>query len=416
LNIVAQRTQDYIVATPVNSAQNQVVVQKLPSLEASGRDQKLLDGPLPVWFSFDAAAGLVSRDEPSSALNPDGSPAQVFKSGYVGRVDVDPHVYTAFQYKGFSLEPGITLGAADYSNSYSSNSTPVAFANSNLFRRDADFTVDLRLPALERIFTPRPSLHLGTKLKHVVEAEAQYEYVTGVNQYQRTIRFDQTDILSDTNQLTLSLTNRLYKKDEKGNVSQLLSWRVLQQRYFDPTFGGVAVAGQRTVVAATEELTPYAFLEGPRQNSPVVSTFAVYPYSFISLDWHSEYDTVQHKMVVNSYAATYRRAKFFGSVGETSVSTNPILFPQSNQISFGGGYGSYNRKGWNVAATELYDLLLHRGVFQFVQGSYNTDCCGFSVQYRRINFGIRNENQYLFSFSLANLGTFGSLQKQERIF
>ncbi len=63
-----------------------------------------------------------------------------------------------------------------------------------------------------------------------------------------------------------------------------------------------------------------------------------------------------------------------------------------------------------------YDLLLNRRLFTFIQGSYNTDCCGFSLQWRRFNLGIRNDNQYLFSFSLANIGNFGSLQKQANIF
>jgi LPS-assembly protein len=93
-----------------------------------------------------------------------------------------------------------------------------------------------------------------------------------------------------------------------------------------------------------------------------------------------------------------------------------LLVPQANQLSFGGGYGNTNRKGWNVAGTVTRDLLLRRTLYQTVQTSYNTDCCGFSLQWRRFNIGIRDESQYLFSFSVANLGTFGSLQKQERIF
>lgn len=436
LNIVAQRNQDYIATTLIDQPQNETIVQKLPAIEASGRDQELVAGPLPLYFSFNTSAGLFTRDEPTGTQVSSGPPAELFNSGEIGRFDIEPHIYTAFRWKGFSLEPGFTLGATDYTNSYSSNTTTygpvvpcsgypecpptpttsVELADANLFRHNSDFTLNLRLPTLEKIYTPPPSLHLASKLKHVIEAEAEYEYVTGVDQYQRILRFDETDILSNTNQLALSLTNRLYKKDKNGAVSEVLVWRLAQQRYFDPTFGGVAVAGQRTVVAAAEDFTPYAFIAGPRSTSPLVSTVSLLPYSFFSLDWRVEYDSVQHKIVVNSYNSIFRRAKFFGLVGETSVRTNPLLFPQANQINFGGGYGSYNAKGWNIGANEVYDLLLHRNVFQYVQGTYNTDCCGFSVQYRRINFGIRDENQYLFSFSLANLGTFGSLQRQDRIF
>ena len=54
--------------------------------------------------------------------------------------------------------------------------------------------------------------------------------------------------------------------------------------------------------------------------------------------------------------------------------------------------------------------------FSTYQVSYNTDCCGFSLQVRRINNFIRDDNQYLFSFVVANIGAVGSLPKQQRIF
>jgi LPS-assembly protein len=50
------------------------------------------------------------------------------------------------------------------------------------------------------------------------------------------------------------------------------------------------------------------------------------------------------------------------------------------------------------------------------QVTYNTDCCGFSVQYRRFNLGVRDESQFRVSFAVANIGTFGTLKRQERIF
>jgi LPS-assembly protein len=90
--------------------------------------------------------------------------------------------------------------------------------------------------------------------------------------------------------------------------------------------------------------------------------------------------------------------------------------PAVNQLSFGAGYGSSNRRGWNVAGTATYDLNANRLLYEFAQISYNTNCCGFNVQLRRINVGIRDDLEYMYSFSLANLGTFGTLQKQDRIF
>ena len=80
------------------------------------------------------------------------------------------------------------------------------------------------------------------------------------------------------------------------------------------------------------------------------------------------------------------------------------------------GYGDPNHRGWNTAFDTVYDYRL--GVMQYAtaQVTYNTDCCGLSVQYRRFNFGVRNETQFLASFSIANIGSFGTLRKQERLF
>src|SRR5579875_2700726 len=266
VNIVMQRTQLFESVTLLTQPPNQVIVQQFPSLEFSGRDQQLTSGALPVYFSFGSTAGLLERSEPvdyeSLGLSTNGD------SGEVARVDMEPRVMTAFSFAGFYLSPAITFGATDYSNSYAVNyetygpivpcsyysACPPAttintkLANSNLFRKDADFTLDFRMPSLEKIYIPPKWLHLGTKLKHVIEAEATYEYVTGINQFEKIIHFDATDIISNTNQLTISLTNRLYRRDKNGNGSEVLTWRLAQARYFDPTFGNSVVPGARNVV------------------------------------------------------------------------------------------------------------------------------------------------------------------------
>ncbi|MBV9406880.1 MAG: LPS-assembly protein LptD, partial [Acidobacteriaceae bacterium] len=427
---------------------NEVIIQRLPSLEFSGRDQQITDGSLPIWFSFGSSASLLNRSEPTAETS--GSPGQIFQTGNTARIDIAPHVMTEFNFKGFSLIPAITLGATDYSSSYSTNNTvfaaggscgdptcPVtteALGRGNVFRRDADFTLDLRLPALERVYNPPKWLHLGGKIKHVIEAEATYEFLTGINNFQRIIHFDATDILSNTNQITYSIVNRLYKKDKNGNVSEVVSWRLAQARYFDPTFGGAVTPNQgscaynsagialvnptcqRVVVLATEELTPYTFLDGPRSISPIVSSLVVNPYPFFGFEYRADYDPLRHKIIDHVFSGTARHGKYAGSVSETAVTTNPILIPQQNQISFSGAYGSSNRRGWNVAGGMFFDALAGKRLFDYAQMSYNTDCCGFSFELRNFNLGIRQDNQYLFSFSVANIGTFGSLQKQARIF
>jgi LPS-assembly protein len=439
VNIAMGRDELYEAVTQLHQTPNRVVLQQLPDVQFLGRDQQIAKGRIPLWFSFSADGGLFTREEPTGpdtlTTNP---PLYTFNSGAYSRVDLQPRVMTEFNWKGFSLNPSVTFGATDYGNYYSVNSTTytpvapfncgnypvcppnssttVALANGNLFRKDADFVVDLRLPALERIFTPPGWMHLQGKFKHVIEAEATYEYLTGIDNFQKIIHFDATDIVSDTNQLTLAVTNRLYRKDKNGNVNEVLTWRVAHARYFDPTFGGAVSDNQRNIVLAAIELTPIAFLNGPRNYSPVVSTLTLNPYPFFSFDWRTDYDPLSKHFLDQSYGINARHAKYFAGVSDTAIKTDPLLTPQSNQISFGGGYGSANGKGWNFSGNVFYDELLHQRLFDFFTASYNTDCCGFSFQLRNFNLGIRQENQYLFSFQIANIGSFGSLQKQNRNF
>jgi LPS-assembly protein len=433
LNIVAERDQLFESTTPYGMSPNQVVVQKLPMIQFLGQDQPIThSSSLPVWFSFDTSAGLLTRSEPTT-LDGFGSPTAYLNTGAVGRIDIQPRVATNFRFAGLSFTPAITLGATAYSNNYSVNtsdytngqpSNPVinaAFASTALLRKDADFTLDLRLPTLEKIYQPPKWLHLGPKLKHVVEVDGTYEYLTGINQFQKIIHFDQTDVLSNTNQLTVSVTNRLYRKDSSGKVSEIMSWRVAQARFFDPTFGGAVISGPagigaRNVVLAADELTPFAFLDGPRAYSPVVSYFTISPYPFLSFNWRADYDPLRHRIVAQSYGFTARYGKYFANANDNAINTPAVLLPSADQLLFGVGYGNTNRVGWNIAGSVDYDRISHRRLFDLIQASYNTNCCGFSIQFRQFNLGIRNENQYLFSFSIANIGTFGSLQRQDRIF
>jgi LPS-assembly protein len=359
-----------------------------------------------------------------------------FNTDAMPRIELDPTLSSYFKIGDFTFKPSVSLGITDYGKDYATNSTTfvdvgcgkyptcapgagaynVSVQSVNLLRHDADFVLKVSAPTIERIFVPPAWAHMGAKLKHVIELSATYEYVTGVTDFNRTIHFDQTDILSDTNQVTFDLVNRLYKKDKKGNVTDFLTWHIAQARYFDPTFGGAVVAGQRNEVLSVLELTTYTFLYGPRGYSPIESSLLVTPVPFFSLEYRSSYDPLQHKFIDQSFSNTFRKSKYSVSISDVAVSSIPILVPAANQLGFGAAYGSSTRKGWNVRGNVTYDLILHQRLFEYAQVTYNTDCCGFSFELRRLDFGIRDTNQYLFSFSLANLGTFGSMQKQDTVF
>ena len=56
----------------------------------------------------------------------------------------------------------------------------------------------------------------------------------------------------NTNDLLLSLTNRIYAK-RGDTVQEIFTWELMQKRYFDPTFGVALVPGQRNVFDATAD-------------------------------------------------------------------------------------------------------------------------------------------------------------------
>ncbi|HUJ21742.1 MAG TPA: LPS assembly protein LptD [Bryobacteraceae bacterium] len=393
-----------------------ITVRKLPEFDFSSRDRQILSGPIPIWVSFDSSAGWMDRSQ------------LLFQTAqFMNRDDVTPRVTTAFDWKGFHLVPSFSVEETHYGE----QQQDLSILGRALTRSSRQVNIDLIAPSLERTFNRKT--WLGDKIKHVIEPRISYKYVNGVDDFNQVIRFDAIDLVSNTNQLELSLTNRIYAK--RGNdVSEVFSWQLWQQRYFDPTFGGAVLPGERNVVLSSVELTPYAFLNGPRNYSPVVSVIRASPRPGWAIEWRSDYDPLVRKIVDSGFTTDFRKGHFFVSAGHSLVSCRPLtpadagqcqltspdstrlLSPKANQVRGRVGWGDPNHRGWNAAFDAVYDYRLHIMQFATAQVTYNTDCCGISVQYRRFDFGFRNETQFLASFSVANMGSFGTLRKQERLF
>jgi LPS-assembly protein len=109
--------------------------------------------------------------------------------------------------------------------------------------------------------------------------------------------------------------------------------------------------------------------------------------------------------------------KIYAMAGHRSVRVPRELTPASNQLLMGVRYGDYNRRGWNATLHNVYDY--RQGIFLYAvsQLTYNTDCCGFSVELRRLSIGnARSDNQIRISLAIANVGSFGTLRPAERMF
>ncbi len=81
----------------------------------------------------------------------------------------------------------------------------------------------------------------------------------------------------NTNEFEYGVTQRLYRRKKDGTAEEIVSWKLAQKYFFNPTFGGALVIGQRNVFQTTDALTPFAFASQPYQFSPIVSDLRIEP-------------------------------------------------------------------------------------------------------------------------------------------
>jgi LPS-assembly protein len=395
---------------------NAVTIRKLPEVEFTSRHRRIRD-ELPFYFSFESSAGLLYRSQPvfntaNTAL------VDNFQTGqFMNRSSISPRVTGAFHWAGIHLVPSFGIQETYYGEAQSPYLDRYRVVGTNIVRSARDFSLDLILPSLARVFDKKTVF--GDKLKHVIEPRATYRYVTGIGgDYTRFIRFDENDLFSNTNELLLSVANRVYAR--RGNsVEEIFTWEVFQKRYFDPTFGGALVPGQRNVIGPSADLTAYAFLVGPRSTSPVASVLRMSPISGLGVRWQTDYDARAGGIVDSSLAVDYRFAKYFLSAGHDMVHTDPAITAAANQFRVRGGFGDPNHRGFNAGAEAIYDYRTRAIQYTTSQVTYNTDCCGLSVQFRSVNIGsnVGVRSEFRVAFAVANISTpLGNLKKQDRMF
>ncbi len=431
--IYAERLQLYQEAIPEN---DYVILRKLPEVSYTGRDQQVSNTVLPVWFSWDSSMGLVHRSDPTQT---DQSNSAIVNentystSQFMPRLDLEPEVKTAFRWDGFDLISSFTLHESYFGQSlipgaYADNGLPAnAIAGGATNRLAAEFDLDITMPTIERIYNKKT--FLGDKLKHVIEPRITYKYVDGVDDFERLIRFDELETLADTDQVEFSLTNRIYAK-RGDTVNEVFSWTLSQELYFDPTFGGALVSGQRNVTLDSLELTGYAFLDQPRHYSPLDSEIRVSPVNGVFIEWRADFDPLRGGLIDSGFTMDYHRKYFnfsagnndvrgvnlFSTNGQPQLTNQTYISPPANQYRFYAGFGNANRRGWNAGMSGVYDYRASTLQYAIMQVTYNTDCCGFTAQMRRFNIGTRDDSDYRIAFTIANVGQFGNLRKQERLF
>src|SRR6266550_786750 len=398
-----------------------VTLRNLPEARLGSVEQAPW-GRAPVYFGFDLFTGVVYRRDQN-----------IQTSNFVDRYELAPRVTVPLH---FGPWLGVTASAVFRTTRYGDSYTSAGLASgASISRNPGEFAVELRPPALERFFE-RSSLKedkIRHRYKHTIEPALTYRNVMGVNRFADFIRFDSDATLTNTSEVEYGFTQRLFRKDGDGQPQELISWRIVQKHYFDPTFGGAIVDGQRNVFQALDSISPFAFAFGPRNWSPIVSDFKITSGGLYDLEQILHYDPqLQRLVTIGTLLKVKPYREFFATVAYFRLNANPVLSdfplppppqpvnfeqPLSNQIRGLVGYGSESRKGFNLITGLGYDFANKTLQNQIVQLSYNGGCCGLAIEYRRINLGqVRAENQFRLAFIIANIGNFGNLRHQEGIF
>jgi LPS-assembly protein len=394
LNFQVLDNKDFLNATP----QTAVTIRNTPGVDFGSVEQAPWKN-LPIYFGFDASAGGMFRSDPIIT-----TPTIVERTEFAPRVTVPLH---------WGRWLGLTGSYTFRATRYGAQLFNGAVVDNSILRNTGELTLDLRLPSLERVYQFR-----GTKWKHSIEPDVVYRNVNGVNNFSRIIRFDDDDTLTNTNEIEYGLVNRLFRRNADGNAEEFITWRVVQKYFFDPNFGGAVLSGQPVIIQPLDSISPFFVATGPLRYSPLVSDFVVTPGGAYDAELRLEYDTHNRRFVsTGALLKLHPRQNFTLTLAHFDINANPAIQIRSNQVRALLGYGDQTHKGWNFTGGFAYDIQQRSLESQIVQVGYNGSCCGIQFEYRHQDLGVvQPENQYRVSLVIANIGSFGNVRKQDKIF
>jgi LPS-assembly protein len=397
----------------------------------------VLDRPLAgthLYWGLASSLDYLSRSEPD------------FHARNVGRFDFYPHIALPLQAGGWNLLAQAAVRDTSYTISQypdltGANGGVPTISHDPLHRRDVEASVDLRLPALERDF----ALPWGNRvLRHVIEPELTYRYVTGIGPAARNaLLFDTTDIATDTNQVGFSFTQHFFLRPQDetpcdpdappaglcpAQPRNWATWQLAQEFFIDPNFGGALIPGRRNVFAPTLDLAAVAFLTSPRNLSPLISRLRFEAIHNLRAEWDFDYDPKRGQMDADNLFAGYNWGRATLGVGHAllnAVDENTggaaLSTLKSQLVKPFVEFGKPSDKGFDLAVNGGYDFAEHTLQYAGVEAVYNWDCCGLTLGYRRYQLGSvgttsRDETQWLYSFTLANFGNVGDIRRANSVF
>lgn len=225
---------------------------------------------------------------------------------------------------------------------------------------------------------------------------------------------------------------------------EFLSVTVRQKYFFDPTFGGALVPGERNQFYPINTFSGFTYGGVPRRFSPLnVEARLRTPTraeSELFSDVRTDIDALGEggglrdlavSFGLRRHAAVLRAVEAFQTFYYTrAITLAPSLRQFSNQ--FGKEPGTLQGSQWSPSlflgnrnrglfggVSVFFDFTNRPGKTSSLVSSVVTvgrtwDCCSITAQYFTFDVGLRHENRFVFSFRLNGIGTFGTEQIGQR--
>lgn len=397
---------------------NEIVkVRQLPSLELNRRSAKITRSS-PFYFSFSAAMEGVRRSETA------GEQIDLKTPSVVQRLDFSPRITLPLKsVAGFTLTPSLGVRTTFYSDSLDPVQRQVI--GSNLFRSYGELNLDLRTPSLAKIFRHRD----GTPwFKHIIEPFVEYRRISGIDEFDRTLRVDERDVIAETNEVAYGVSNSFLVRQtgadgEPSQARELLNITLTQKYFFDPDFGGALREGERNQFFPINTLAGFSFGGMRRSVSPLNLRARLRPTQSLFADVRLNYDTRFHDIRDFIVGAGITRGIF--SISQSWYYTRRIAVDQfrfdpstlpGNQMDLSafignptkGPYGGFN-VSYDLRDRQFNGVPRDRKLINLTTSAgWAWDCCSINIQSITFNAGLRNENRILFAFTLKGIGTFGT--------
>ncbi len=423
--------------------------KNLPSISFEKRPSQIsfLKG---VYFSFKTSLEGVSRedevDDPKLYFAmTDGDPIVTPALGQ--RLDAYPQVTFPLhtKYVNFTFTGGARV-------TYFSNSLDVErrVVGRDLVRKYGEFELDIRPVALAKNFYGKEDKF---RFRHVIEPYLTYRYIKGVDEFNRTVRYDQLDTIADTNEIEYGLINRIYTRryaeavtneaqqllsaeaaDEKEPLSvqpyEIFNLTVRGKYFFDEEFGGALTPGRRNQLAPMTALSFYTFGGVPRKWSPINVDATYRPQKTIF--FNSRMDVGVNRDGLRAISATVGYDTPLVKIFQTFYYTRAVtLIPSLAQFANVAGKepGTLRGSQWSPSvflgdrqrglfggASIFFDFENRRAserspmISSLWTAGYAFDCCAVTAQYYTFNVGARFENRITFGFRLNGIGAIGTDQ------